>query len=221
MNIRDFNQFLNFYSSYQDIIRKDPQAKFIIVVGHGHVSESIQFCISKDYCWYPFAYVLRYILQKNPFTIDITSFLPVCEKKRSAYYDAIFEKVPDKESYYYSSFDDLEKHGSSVKLWETEITNLYIFSPPISMRNNRENWLFFFGRQQYTIPKTVLTNIKKGTAIKAFYSNEDYKQTTPADILHVNSLADNTLLLYPGNYKIVNGATRKILIPSVTIPSPK
>ncbi len=220
MNIRDFNQFINFYKHYKDITAKNPRAQFIIIVGHGHINELPVMSYDRS-TWYPFACILRNILNINPCTIETTEFLPKCESDKNPFYDIIYKSVPNPNKYYYMTNVDLVDNKSEIAEFIGDLGNYFIISPEPLYTNRRPSWLFDAGRKVFTVPISVLKGVKKGTAIKAYYSNEDYKQTTPADILHVNSLADNTLLLYPGNYKIVNGATRKILIPSVTIPSPK
>lgn len=206
MNIRDMNQFINFYKKYQIIKKKNPNAKFIILCGFGHIKENKRIPLRKI-TWFNFAYLLKNHLKIDPTTIEITELTDKCvyyknSHKRSKYYDVI-KNYMDDASFYYIHYDSLRKHNAVRAIHGSATTDYYIYSPVVGYDKNRENWLKYDGKKEVFVEKKYFIKSKKKTpVIKAYYKNEDYKQSTPADILYINKKVDNYLLLYKGKYDI-------------------
>jgi hypothetical protein len=213
MNIRDLNQFLNFYKNYKEITRSNPSAQFIIIVGHGHINEFPTDGFTG--IWYPFACILRNMMNINPCTVEFTEFNPVCKSDRNPFYNIIYNKVPDPDKYYYMTNMDLYNHQSEIGKTVSYICNYFILSPVPKYTDNRPDWLLQAGRQAYTIPNIKFKQLKTGTTIKAVYINEN-NTSTPADIIYYNPKINNTLFLFPGTYKILDNENN-ILISNVHI----
>ncbi|NVO02777.1 MAG: hypothetical protein HXX09_08710 [Bacteroidetes bacterium] len=200
MNNRDMNEFINFYEKYSRIIKENSKAKFIIIVGHGHVSEEKRYCVGNY--WYPLAFILKKYLKYDPTTIDLTTFIDKCHTEKNKYYDYFTNiyKI-DSTFIYLQTKDILKKEKTELQFEQT--TDFCIISPKVKMKNGRENWLAFDGKKYFKIEKKYFAILQtKEIIFKAFYKHEDATITTPADIVYVDKNKENYFLLYPGEYAI-------------------
>lgn len=217
MNIRDMGQFINFYKKYTAILQKDPEAKFIILMGFGHINEQKGACIGST-CWYPFTYLLKTLLQVDPTTVELTEWTDKCDGKRNKFYNEVVSAKEANAFYYFEQNTPLPGLDAATKtaLLGTMQTDYTIISPPLSYKKGREAWLSFDGKKEYFIDRKWMANIKNGAVLKAYYSDEAADTSTPADIVYIKKQGVNYLLLYPGQYNItINGKLQKqpIIIP--------
>ncbi|MBN2668046.1 MAG: hypothetical protein JXR60_02355 [Bacteroidales bacterium] len=204
LNIRDMNQFINFYIKYHNIKKKSPKAKFVILCGHGHVAETG----NRD--WVTLAYHIKKHIS-DPITIDITNLIDVCPHfkysyERNKYYDVLLSSLPNDKIFYYASYDSLRKTEYYKKLALIDPTNYKIWSPPVSYENNRETWLQYDGKRKVLVEKGYYARIKNNSLVlKAYYKNENPKKSTPADVLYIDKKSSNYFMLYKGEYDIYCG----------------
>jgi len=203
MNIRDMNQFINFYQKYRVLKKKNTSAKFVIFCGWGHVVDNKRFAPE----WFDLAYLIKKHIT-NPITIDISSLIdncPHCKKsyERNKYYDKIIPILPNKNIFYSISRNNLKNYNLNTKIQASMSTDYLIYSPPIKYKNNRETWLQYDGKQAFLVDKKYyITNKRKKPVLKAYYKNENPKIATPADILYINKKEKNYFLLYKGKYDV-------------------
>lgn len=79
-----------------------------------------------------------------------------------------------------------------------------LFHPRTKLIHGRPAWLYLNGRR-----KPFAVRAKEGTTaapclVFAYYHNEDHRNAVPADVIEIQDFkADNTLVLFPGKYRII------------------
>ncbi|MEI6823127.1 MAG: hypothetical protein WCL51_14445 [Bacteroidota bacterium] len=209
MNVRDMNQYINFYFKYKDIIASNKNAKFIIMCGYGHVSEEKGAGIGNR--WYTLAYILKKNLGIDPTTVDVTTYIDKCSNEVNIYYDKLTSKLSSDSSFYFIKRADFNTKQLE-KLNFEQTTDYYIISPKTKLVNGRENWLRFDGKKYVKIDMKYFKLLtKKHNVFKAYYKKEDIYTTTPADIVYIdNTIKESYFVLYPGEYDIyINNSKKK------------
>ena len=204
MNKRDFGQFMNFYEKYNHINQSDPAAKFIIMVGFGHINEQKGSCVGSN-CWYPLTYLLKTYLHQDPMTIEITEQIDKCDERKSKLYNKLTARLANDKFY---RIGDLSAISEDKRIYIAGAmkTKCTIISPKINYEKGRESWLRFDGKKEFGIDKKYYQHINGNVVVKAFYIAENERTTTPADIVYIDKMKGNYLLLYKGRYKItING----------------
>ncbi len=212
MNIRDMNQFMNFYQKYQAIKLKNKNARFVVFCGHGHISEKRKKSSIKDISWFNFAFLLKRYLKIDPLTIELTNLTDKCSYNQNKYYPFISNKYGDSH-FLYTVADSVIKYKLYMPLYEGSDTDYLIFSPVITYDDNRENWLKYDGKQKVLFDKRYATKTHSAV-FKAYYKNENPKKSTPADILYFDKQKTNCFFLYKGDYMIFSDDK---LIYSITV----
>lgn len=201
MNIRDMNQFVNFYEKCLIIRKRNPKAKFIIFCGHGHLKER-KGDSNKDISWNNLAYLLINYLNIDPTTVELTNLTEKCIYEKNMYYDTI-RNLTNSPDFYYVCSDSLLKYGLYPVIQAGMNADYVISSPRIEYANNRETWLRYDGKKDVLIEeKWYVKNRDKVPILKAYYKNENPEIATAADILYIHRSLQNYFVLYPGDYNI-------------------
>ncbi|GGB81890.1 hypothetical protein [Dyadobacter sediminis] len=178
----------------QAVLAKDPQAKILIHAGFDHIRED-----QVGGSWgKAMAGRLKEFTGINPFTINQEM---MTERSSAAYENPYYKMVAvDTSSLFVNNKNELFNGppGAAARF------DARLFHPRTKMIHGRPDWLYLNGRR-----KPFPVRAEEGRAVVpclvfAYYLEEDHLSAVPADVIEMTDLkADNTLVLFPGKYRII------------------
>ena len=186
---REINQAQNI----ANVIKENPNAKFLIHCGWDHVIEGTPGNKSWEKAM---AGRLKEITNIDPFTIDQVAY----SEKGDIEFISPYVLITNSEK----PVIMVNENGKTFNGSETnDQTDCKIIHPKTKYINERPNWLFLDGeRKAYKIPKN---KISQYPILVFAYRNKEFEQNgIPADLIEITNEKSNTnLILKKGIYKII------------------
>ncbi|MCE7071905.1 hypothetical protein LZG74_16420 [Dyadobacter sp. CY327] len=133
----------------------------------------------------------------NPFTVNQEM---MTEKSSTRYENPYYKMVDVRQP---SLFVNENGEIFAGPFWDKPRFDARLFHSRTNLIYGRADWLFLDGKRK---PYQLKPEIVKMTPclVLAYYENEDIENAVPADVIEITSKqSPNTLVLYPGNYKIL------------------
>ncbi|KAA6439347.1 hypothetical protein FEM33_13870 [Dyadobacter flavalbus] len=188
----------------QAVLAKDPQAKILIHAGFDHIRED-----QVGGSWgKAMAGRLKEFTGINPFTIN----QEMMTERSSAAYENPYYKMVEVDTF--SLFVNEKNEIFNGPFGAPARFDARLFHSRTKMVHGRPDWLYLNGKR-----KPYPVRVEEGGAevpclVFAYYLQEDQLNAVPADVIEITDFkADNTLVLFPGKYRIIikgkNGAVQE------------
>ena len=178
------------------VLKKDPDAKFIVLTSRGNVKEVNSKGFRTMASWF------QKFTNINPLTIDQGTFTEKCKIDE----DPLFaiRNVKEPTVFFYKNNPFVKKEENTITETSGKFVDLQIFFPRSSFRNDRPTWLEMNGYRLHQEINPDKYGMGTPCMVMAFKQDEDMTFAVPMDAIELGNTGTRTSLLLPtGNYTLL------------------